>query len=105
MLPPERGKMMPVKVPLVNRGLGCFSAPLRGKYFVTFLNQDGTSFECTYIGDNLRQVVEHVFESSVLFPYPVSVSLDGVYFHDCYYPLEHLEDCPVDVDVILSVLR
>lgn len=87
------------KIPVIMPTRG---SPIRCKVEVSFQpNNLSDAFTCTYICDSLHQVIDTISQSAKTSrSHPFNLAVLGFYVYDCFYPLESIDDSPVDKDVL-----
>lgn len=89
-------KFVPVSKPL--------DLPVMGKFKAIFRSRDGTTIESDYVADSFTSVFERIKAKRVVFPFLLVLRLDGIYYYNQFYPLDSIEDCPLDVDIIFNLI-
>lgn len=86
---------------------GILSPPIRPRFKATFavspddLRDPQSCFVSLYVADNMVSALDNILEHKhKIFPFLISLALDGFYVYDCFYPLDSIEDCPVDIDIL-----
>lgn len=82
------------------------SPPVRGKFTVLWQGSKDEIFTTDYVADTLCQVFERVNSQRLrLFPFVRSISLSGFYVYGEFYDWETLEECPLDIEILLYCLK